>query len=77
MRKTVEGDQKLVGKWGTSEARFYYDTEGEIVTIDLRSGGTVRGCIVGLDNYAIVLQRESDKRRILIHKHAVDLITPD
>ncbi len=76
MSKTTQADEKIPGKWGTSEARFYYDTEGEIVTLSLRSGEQLRGYVVGLDNYALVLERECDKRRILVHKHAIDTVAP-
>ena len=76
MDKPAEPPIKLTGRFGTSEARFYYDTEGELVTVSLRSGESVRGYVVGLDTYAIVLEREDDKRRVLIQKHSIDTITP-
>ncbi len=44
MRKTVEAGEKIVSRWGTSEAKFFYDCEGEPVKIDLRNGrGQSRG----------------------------------
>ena len=76
MSKPAEAGEKIPGKWGTSEARFYYDCEGEPVKIELRSGEQVHGSIVGLDAYCIVVERKGQARPMLICKHAINYIQP-
>lgn len=67
-------EEKLPGRWGTSEVKFYYDVEDELVTVSLRSGESLTGYVVGLDNYAIVVELADNRQRVLIHKHAIDTI---
>ena len=67
---------KIPGRWGMNEAKFYFDRENELVAVHMRSGETITGYVIGLDIYAIMIERESDQAPILMHKHAIDWIEP-
>ena len=67
---------KIPGRWGMNEAKFYFDRENELVTVHIRGGDTITGYVIGLDVYAIMIERESDQAPILMHKHAIDWIEP-
>lgn len=69
-------DDKIPGRWGMNEAKFYFDRENELVAVHMRSGETITGYVIGLDVYAIMIERESDQAPILMHKHAIDWIEP-
>lgn len=65
---------EIPSKWGTSEARFFSEAEGEIVIVKLRGGATLRGLIAGVDQYAIFVEREEDHGLQMVFKHAIDTI---
>ena len=69
-------EDKIPGRWGMNEPKFYFDRENELVAIHLRGGDTITGYVIGLDVYAIMIERESDQAPILMHKHAIDWIEP-
>jgi sRNA-binding regulator protein Hfq len=57
-------------RWGTSEASFYNDAEGETITVHMVTGETLSGELIGLDTYNIVILPDSGKR-VLLSKHAI------
>lgn len=74
--KGTPAEDKIPGRWGMNEPKFYFDRENELVTVHIRGGDTITGYVIGLDVYAIMIERESDQAPILMHKHAIDWIEP-
>jgi sRNA-binding regulator protein Hfq len=67
---------KLPNKWGVSEAKWMADQENELITVHMRGGETLRGYLIGLDQFTIFVEHETTKAKLLIAKHAIDYIEP-
>ncbi len=65
---------KVPGRWGLSEARFFSDCENEPITLHLRSGETLHGFIIGLDQFGIGLEVTGRSNPVWVMKHAIDFI---
>ena len=80
MNKAIEAGDTVRAHWGAKEAAFYADHEDEAITIHLRGGETLRGWLVGVDQYNLTIELEADKGavadKVLVMKHAIDYITP-
>lgn len=63
-------------RWGVSEAKWMADRENELIDVHLRSGDILRGYLIGLDQFTIGLERESDGKVLLVCKHAIDFSAP-
>jgi sRNA-binding regulator protein Hfq len=79
LTQSVEGKIEIVNRqkppkppmrWGTSEASFYNDAEGETITVHMVTGETLSGELIGLDTYNVVILPDNGKR-ILLSKHAI------
>lgn len=66
--------ERIPQHWGASAAKFYADQENELITVHTRGGDTLRGWLIGVSQFEITIERESDKRRVLCFKHAIDFI---
>lgn len=62
---------KIPARWGTSEAKWFADREGQIVVVSLRSGGATEGILVGHDQFSFFLEHANGNIEI-VFKHAVD-----
>jgi sRNA-binding regulator protein Hfq len=67
---------KIPIRWGVSEAKWMADRENELIELHLRGGETLRGYLVGLDQFVIGLEREGDSKMLLVAKHAIDYFEP-
>ena len=63
---------KVTGRWGTSEAKWLMDREDAEIVLHLREGIDLIGFLVGVDNYSVFIERESDKKVLFIPKHAIN-----
>lgn len=68
--------EKIPQHWGASAAKFYADQENELITVHTRGGAELRGYLIGVSQFEITLEREGDKAKVLILKHAIDWIEP-
>lgn len=68
--------EKIPQHWGASAAKFYADQENELITVHTRGGDKLRGYLIGVSQFEITIEYESDKRKLLILKHAIDWIEP-
>ena len=68
-------EEKIPGRWGLNEARYFYDCENERVTLHLRNGEPLTGFVIGLDQYGIGFEVEGAQHPAWVMKHAIDYIT--
>jgi sRNA-binding regulator protein Hfq len=61
---------KIPQRWGASEALFYAALEGERIEVNLTTGESVKGELVGVDTYAIFVKVE-EAYTVLVAKHAI------
>lgn len=77
--KAQQADQaqpdKVSGRWGLNEARFFFDCENERVILHLHSGETLTGYVIGLDQYGIGFEVEGAQHPAWVLKHAINYVT--
>lgn len=69
---TAEPPVKVTGRWGASEAKWFMDREDSEIVLHLRESIDLTGFLVGIDNYSVFIERESDKKVLFIPKHAIN-----
>jgi sRNA-binding regulator protein Hfq len=75
MSEETKSAEKIPGRWGLREPQFFFDCEGERVTLHLCNGETLTGYITGLDMYGIGFEADGAPRAAWIMKHAIAYIT--
>jgi sRNA-binding regulator protein Hfq len=71
----AQQSDKVPGRWGLNEARYFSNCENERVIVHLRSGETLAGFVIGLDQFGIGFEVEGAQHPAWVMKHAIDYIT--
>ena len=65
-----EKERGAPNRWGMASAEFYYQLENQHVTIALTTGKALKGRLIGVDTYDIII-RQSSGLEVLIIKGAI------
>jgi len=68
--KEAKAKPKPIQFWGLRAAAFYEQCEGETITVHLINGEDLRGELLGVDQYDVVLD-PGDGLELLVPKHAI------